>query len=298
MASTPSYLVGLVGAGVTGSLTPALHMAEANAQGLTYVYQPIDLTTLGLPATALADVLDWAERLGFAALNVTHPCKQTVLPLLDRLDPVAAGLGAVNTVVFTPEGRVGYNTDITGYARAFRAGLPQARIERVVQFGAGGAGSAVAEALLRTGAQHLTIADVEPRRAEALAAHLAGRHDAVVDTPTPEALPAVFDASDGIVNCTPQGMHDHPGTPFDTALLQPHHWVSDVVYRPLRTELLRAADERGCITLAGGGMTVFQAADAFALITGIPPDTDRMLRHFHRLVTDEEAPIAEGADAP
>ncbi|MFT4135985.1 shikimate dehydrogenase [Microbacterium sp.] len=290
MASTSPYLVGLVGAGVTGSLTPPLHMEEGRAHGLAYVYEPIDLTARGLSPDALPEILDWAERLGFSALNITYPCKQAVLPLLDRLDPVAASLGAVNTVLFGPDGRIGHNTDTTGYEHAFRAGLPDAEIGAVLQFGAGGAGSAVADALLRIGVRRLTIVDLEPARAVALADQLSRRHRTVVDAlADPRELPGIVRACDGVVNCTPQGMHHHPGTPFETALLRPGQWVSEVVYRPRETQLLREARERGCVTLDGGRMAVFQAAHAFRLITGIQPDLDRMLRHFQRLVTDDEA---------
>ena len=198
-----------------------------------------------------------------------------------------------------PEGRVGYNTDTTGYERASRAELADAPTDRVTQFGAGGAGSAVAEALARIGIRQLTIVDVQPGRAAALAATLSARHGMTVEALDDlGALPTTIGASDGIVNCTPHGMHDHPGTPFDTSLLRSRQWVSDVVYRPLHTELLRAARARGCAALDGGGMAVFQAADAFELITGIRPDIARMLTHFHRLVDAEEAATPQKEPMP
>ncbi|KEP75526.1 shikimate dehydrogenase, partial [Microbacterium sp. SUBG005] len=149
MIDSHPYLVGLIGTGVLPSLTPPMHMAEARALGLTYVYRPLDLTALGIDPARIGEVLAWAERLGYDAVNVTHPCKQSVLAHLDRIDPVAAALGAVNTVLFTPTGRVGHNTDTTGFAAAFVDGLPDAATRHVVQLGAGGAGSAVADALLR-----------------------------------------------------------------------------------------------------------------------------------------------------
>jgi shikimate dehydrogenase len=83
-------------------------------------------------------------------------------------------------------------------------------------------------------------------------------------------------------------MHDHPGIPFSPALLRPELWVADIVYRPLETALLQAARAAGCRTLDGGRMAVFQAVDAFELITGIRPDADRMIGTFHRLVADDE----------
>ena len=279
------YLVGLIGTGVLPSLTPPMHMAEARALGITYVYRPLDLTALGIAPDRIGDLLAWAERLGYDAVNVTHPCKQSVLAHLDRVDPVAAALGAVNTVLFTSAGRVGYNTDTTGFAAAFGDGLPGAGTRHVVQLGAGGAGSAVADALLRLGTTRLSIVDLDPVRATALADDLGRRHPlAAVDTASAADLPAVLADADGLVHCTPVGMAEHPGLPLDADLLRPELWVADIVYRPLDTELLVAARERGCRTLSGGRMAVHQAVDAFALITGTRPDPDRMTAHFLDLV--------------
>lgn len=279
------YLVGLIGTGVLPSLTPPMHMAEARALGITYVYRPLDLTALGIAPDRIGDLLAWAERLGYDAVNVTHPCKQSVLAHLDRVDPVAAALGAVNTVLFTPAGRVGYNTDTTGFAAAFGDGLPGAGTRHVVQLGAGGAGSAVADALLRLGTTRLSIVDLDPIRATALAGDLGRRHPlAAVDTASAADLPAVLADADGLVHCTPVGMAEHPGLPLDADLLRPELWVADIVYRPLDTELLVTARERGCRTLSGGRMAVHQAVAAFALITGTRPDPDRMTAHFLDLV--------------
>lgn len=283
-----AYLSGLVGSGVTPSLTPRLHMAEGRAHGLNYVYRPIDLTVLELDPEDLREILNWSEMLGFNALNITHPCKRDVLELLDHVDPVAASLGAVNTVLFTPEGRVGHNTDTTGFERAFTVGLPGAWTRRVVQVGAGGAGSAVADALLRLGTAELTIVDLDQDRAEEVARSLAGRHAAVVRGIGIEGLADVLAQSDGVVQCTPIGMHQHPGVPFDLGLLRPELWVADIVYRPLETELLAAARALGCRTLHGGHMAVSQAADTFQLVTGLTPDIERMQQHFQNLVEDDQ----------
>ncbi|MFE1645053.1 shikimate dehydrogenase [Microbacterium sp. P01] len=284
MSDAHPYLVGLIGAGVTPSLTPPLHMTEARHWGLDYVYRPIDLTALGLVPDQLPDILEWTRRLGFDALNITHPCKRLVIEYLDRVDPVAAALGAVNTVLFTDEGMVGYNTDTTGFEKAFTTGLPDAAVQRVTILGAGGAGSAVADALLRVGVAHLSIVDVETGRADELAGELGSRHDATVDAHSPADLPTLLAASDGVVHCTPTGMADHPGMPVPRHLLRPDLWVADIVYRPLETELLRAARGLGCRTLDGGRMAVYQAVDALALITDLTPDPDRMIGHFHDLV--------------
>lgn len=287
---TTAHLVGLVGAGVLPSKTPPLHMAEARAQGIPYVYRTIDLPSLELTADDLPTILDWAQRLGFTGLNITHPCKQLVLEHLDRIDPIAAALGAVNTVVFTPEGRVGYNTDTTGFARAFREGLSGVERRHVVQIGAGGAGVAVADALLREGVQALTVVDTDLSRAAALADDVRARHGADVTAATPDALADALSTADGLVNCTPIGMADHPGSPVARELLRPTMWVADIVYFPLKTQLLTDALELGCRILDGGHMAVGQAVGAFELFSGVRPDAERMDRTFRELVSTPSSP--------
>lgn len=284
MSSSP-YLVGLVGQGVGPSLTPALHMAEGRANGLDYVYRTIDLTTAGVAPERIGEVLRWARALGYNALNVTHPCKRLVIDHLDALDEDAAALGAVNTVVFEDDRTVGYNTDAPGFGTGFVEGLPGAATQNVTLVGAGGAGAAVGHALLDLGTEHLTVVDLDVDRATVLARELAGRHpSARVDASAFDKLSVLLPVSDGVVHCTPTGMADHPGMPFEANLLHRGLWVADVVYRPLNTALLTAAREVGCRTLDGGHMAVYQATTAFELITGITPDAARMSRHFRSLV--------------
>ncbi len=273
----PSFVVGLIGAGIEASRTPAMHEQEAAAQGLRYVYKTIDLDHLG--TDALPELLTAAERMGFAGLNITYPCKQAVIPLLHELSDDARALNAVNTVVLKDGRRIGHNTDWSGFALGFRRDLPDAALRRVVQLGAGGAGSAVAHALLTLGAERLTVFDVDAARAEAVAGALAARFG----TGRAEAGTDLADAmarADGLVNTTPVGMAKLPGMPLPAALIRSGIWVADIVYFPLETELLRTARAAGCRTLPGRGMAVFQAAEAFRLFTGITADAERMTRHF------------------
>jgi shikimate dehydrogenase len=279
------YLVGLIGSGVASSLTPELHMREAEAQGLTYVYRTVDLDDHELRAESIGEIVSFARTLGFDGLNITHPCKQLVIPHLDVLDARARELDAVNTVVFGPQGASGHNTDWSGFSTAFNRGLPEVSREVVVLVGAGGAGASVGNALLTLGVRRLMVLDLEPRRAQKLANKLGDVFgtDRCVAAST-DRLPDLAKETDGFVHCTPMGMADHPGTPFDTALLEERHWVADIVYRPLETELVRAARSAGCRTLDGGGMAVYQAVDAFELITDRKANDQRMLGHFGELV--------------
>ncbi|MEU5756500.1 shikimate dehydrogenase [Streptomyces sp. NPDC047853] len=290
--SKDSYLVGLIGSGIGPSLSPALHEREADRQGLRYLYRLIDIDALGVPPEAVGDLVRAARDLGFDGLNITHPCKQLVIEHLDALAPQAEALGAVNTVVFDDTGRAtGHNTDVTGFAASFARGLPDAPLERIVQLGAGGAGAAVAHATLTLGAARVTVVDAVPERAAALAASL-NRHfgDGRAAHATPDALPGLSTTADGIVHATPTGMAAHPGLPLPAELLHPALWVAEVVYRPLETELLRTARALGCATLDGGGMAVFQAADAFRLFTGREPDAVRMLADITDLAGTLGAP--------
>ncbi|MGP4085667.1 shikimate dehydrogenase [Streptomyces sp. KR55] len=279
-----SYLVGLIGSGIGPSLSPGLHEREADRQGLRYLYRLIDIDTLGVPPEAVGELLRAARDLGFDGLNITHPCKQLVIDHLDALAPQAEALGAVNTVVFEDGRAIGHNTDVTGFAASFARGLPDAPMERVVQLGAGGAGAAVAHATLTLGAGQVTVVDALPERAAALAGSL-NRHfgSGRAVTAAPEELAGLLERADGIVHATPTGMAAHPGLPLPAGLLHPGLWIAEVVYRPLETELLRTARALGCATLDGGGMAVFQAADAFRLFTGREPDSARMLADIAEL---------------
>jgi shikimate dehydrogenase len=179
---------------------------------------------------------------------------------------------------------VGHNTDGSGWSWGFRRALPHANLSRVVLLGAGGAGSAIAYEVLRLGATKLLIVDPDASRASALAErmnsiHEAGRASAIGD------IAAAMEAATGLIHATPTGMDKLPGLPLPASLLRPELWVSEIVYFPLETELLKAARRIGCATADGGHMNVGQALRAFKLFTGREPDAARMDAHFRRLVS-------------
>lgn len=275
----PAVLVGLVGRGIGQSRSPAMHEREGARLGLRYRYRLLDFDRLALGPQALPEVVRGAERLGYAGLNVTHPFKERVLDCLDELSEDAAAIGAVNTVVFREGRRVGFNTDCWGFQESFRRGLPEAELGSVLQVGAGGAGMAVARALLQLGAGRLLLHDIRGDKAAALAEALCrqfgpGRAAVAADVRT-----ALQEAA-GLVNATPLGMDKYPGSPVEGGWLSTAQWVADVVYFPEETALIRQAEARGCATLRGGGMAVFQAVKAFELFTGRAPDSEQMHRHF------------------
>ncbi|MBB4425404.1 shikimate dehydrogenase [Bradyrhizobium sp. CIR48] len=282
MQPKPSFLVGLIGSGIAASRTPPMHEAAADAAGIRYLYKKIDLSDLKLGVEALPELLIAARRMGFDGLNVTHPCKQAIIPLLDELSPDAEALGAVNTVVVRNGRMTGHNTDWFGFAENFRRNMQGASLGRVVQFGAGGAGAAVAFALMKLGVQELTIIDLDLAKAQGVVDALSPRF-AKAHFRVGRDVAAAVAAADGIVNATPIGMEKYPGTPLPTTLLRPDLWVAEIVYFPLETALLREARALGCRTVDGGGMAIFQGTEAFRLFTGISPDPDVFFATFASL---------------
>ena len=292
--STPneSYLVGLLGSGITASLTPPLHEFAADRAGVRYLYRPIDLDALGPGARAagvlpVGELLRWGFDFGFNAFNITFPYKQAVLEHLDEVSDAAARLGAVNTVV-AREGRlIGHNTDVSGFASALTQGLAPAPedLAIVTQLGVGGAGSATADALLSLGTRTLNLFDVDIERSSAKAQQLAALYPgATVRAVTEAELAEALATSTGLVNATPIGMHHHPGAPLPLDYPHPGLWVFDVIYLPQNTPLIQKARSIGCRLLPGGLMAVGQAADAFELITGLSPNRAELLTHFEQLL--------------
>jgi len=275
-------LVGLIGAGIQRSLTPAMQEEEARQQGLRLHYQLIDLDRTPGALQQLPALLAAARIMGFAGLNITYPCKQAVLPLLDALSPEAEAMGAVNTVVIRDGRMVGHNTDGSGWAWGWRRSLQDADLDCVVLLGAGGAGSAIADAVLRLGAAQLRLVDTDLARAGALAEALNARFGdrVIVHSDAAQALAGAT----GLIHATPTGMDKLPGMPMAAALLRPSLWVSEIVYFPLNTRLLQAARAVGCPTMDGGAMAVGQAVGAFELFTGLKADPERMGRHFRQLL--------------
>jgi shikimate dehydrogenase len=292
-----SFLTGLLGQGVGPSLSPELHEREGHRHGLRYVYKLVELDGDTVRPEYLRGLLDAAVHLGFDGLNVTHPVKQVMLPLVDRLAPEAAAIGALNTVLVRGGETVGHNTDVSGFGRAMLDELPGVPLDHVVLLGAGGAGAAVAHALAGLGVARLDVVDPDLARAERLATALTAA-DVPIDAAAaaPDDVPARVAAASGLVNATPVGMTRHPGLPCPAEVLRPDLWVVDIVYRPLVTELLAAARDRGCRTMSGARMAVHQAADTFELVTGLAPDRAAMVRDFDALVAREAR--ASDHDAP
>ena len=275
-----SFLVGLIGAKIQHSLAPALFEDSCAAHGVRGHYHLMDLDLL--PGRTLADLLTAARISGFAGVNVTYPCKEAVLPLLDEVSEEARQIGAVNTVTIDRDGRTrGYNTDSIGFRRSIEETFGRKSIEGapVLMVGAGGAGRAVAFALMALGARELLVADRVTAQAEGVADAVSRHFGRDRCRPVPEPA-AIAPSVAGIVNATPVGMSGVPGTPMPVDGIGPRHWVADVIYSPLETAFLKSAKSRGARTMGGAGMCVHQAAEGFRLFTDLAPDSQRLARTF------------------
>lgn len=273
-------LVGLIGANIMKSISPALHADAFASAGIDGYYHLMDVNNL--PGRSLADQFAAAKTVGFAGVNVTIPFKQDMLSLVDTLDGEAGDIGAVNTVIIARDGQTyGYNTDRCGFRRSFEEGLGRASCEAatVVLLGAGGAGRAVAFALMDLGAAVVIIHDSDTSRAVGLLAALSSYYGSSRCRLTRDLERDVV-AADGIVNATPIGMSGFSGSPVPSAFLRAGHWAADVIYTPIETAFIKAATAKGARTLTGGGMCVHQAAETFRLFTGVTPDIAQLHRAF------------------
>ncbi|HKO70100.1 MAG TPA: shikimate dehydrogenase [Bradyrhizobium sp.] len=273
-----AFLTGLIGAPIAHSAAPAMHEQAADDLGVRCHYQLVETARAG--EQELRVLLDGVRRLGFAGVNVTYPYKEAVVGLLDELSPDAAAIGAVNTVVVRDNRLIGYNTDKTGFGRAAARMIAESPRGSVAVIGTGGVGKAIAFALVRLGVPELRIFDADRAKAENLALILKAHCRAIVADSVEDVVGGVI----GLVNATPVGMLPDRGTPVPEGLLHHGLWVTDAVYFPVWTPLLRAAKIKGARVMTGRELAIYQAADAFELFTGLAPSTDEMGNAFDRVM--------------
>lgn len=279
MKTPPKLLAGLIGSGIQGSSSPQIHEDEAQALGLALTYRIIDFAAPKREPAFLESMLLAAESLGFSGLNITHPYKEDAFKLVDTLSEDAKNIGSINTIILREGKRHGDNTDWAGFAGNFKANLPDVKLDKVALVGTGGAGLAVAYAMLKMGAKELQLYDSNLEKANQLAAHLKVSFPQHTVGVAESAAKALANAN-GLINATPIGMLGVPGMPVAVNLLHPALWVADIIYFPLETDLLKAAKSAGCKTVGGGGMAVRQAAYSFRQFFDVEPNEERMLANF------------------
>lgn len=213
---------------------------------------------------------------GWLGFQITAPHKQFIMELLDEVEEGARGIGAVNSVEVTSDGRlVGFNTDVVGFLAGLRTVLPQLDGITAVVAGSGGVGHAVAYGLATSGAARLTVLDINAAMPQRLAASMADVADIEPMEFDDAAVRDRLRTADLFVNATSVGMLS-PGPVIDVSLLAPHASVFDVVYIPAQTELVRQARYRGLPAANGDTMLVAQAAAAWMRWTGLPDPSETM----------------------
>ena len=282
MRTNGTLRAGLIGAHIGRTRLPAALRMMCDAAGLELEFDLIDISEAADFDFAAAV----AERraAGWTGVSVTHPCKSLAA---DWVGPAMAGevqaLGACNTLVFGPPLQ-GFNTDFTGFLSAWAAEMGAAVPGRVAMAGSGGVARALGPALARLGAEQIAIWDTEPARADALAQRIG---------PVARAVPMdqadeITARSDGLVNATPLGMAQYPGSAFSSPLVTAPTWVFDAVYTPTRTRFIRDAEAVGARTITGFSLFKHMALKTFAAYTGLEADAERILPRLDELQPDKE----------
>lgn len=283
--TAPARVVGIIGDPVAHSLSPRMHTAAFEAAGLDWRY-----VAFRVPPARLEDAVRGIRALGFAGVNVTIPHKETVIPLLDGVEPAARGAGAVNTIRLEDGVLFGYNTDAPGLLDALTEDGGTALVAaRCLILGAGGAGRSAAFALAGAQVKSITVLNRTPSRAQDVAARVAQAAPGCALTAGPLDAATVARAAEGadvVIQATSATLSAAMGGGGGRAawlqaiepMLRPGMTVLDMVYTPRRTELLAAAMDAGATVVDGVSLLVHQGARSFQLWTGLPAPVAAMRR--------------------
>lgn len=273
--------LGLIGDNIARSRSPLLHVLAGRQNGVTVSYQRLIPRDLGRD---FDEVFADCAQGSFRGINVTYPYKERGAAKVRIDDPLVRAIGAVNTVIFGPNGAEGHNTDYSGFVAAYRLVRGETPPGEVLMIGTGGVGRAVAFGLIALGASSLRLVDRDRGKAEALAGDLRRAAPAMTVTVEDNAEEAAKGVQ-GVINCTPVGMVGHEGTPIAGAALEGAEWAFDAVYTPADTQFLGDAAAHGLKIISGWELFFFQGVHAWKLFSGLPLDADA-LRH-ELLTTDE-----------
>jgi shikimate dehydrogenase len=275
LLSGKTIICGIIGDPIEHTMSPVMHNAAFNKLGMDYVYIPFKVQSL-----ELRKAIEGIRGLNLRGVNVTIPHKVAVMQLLDKIDPLAEKIGAVNTIVNDGGILTGYNTDATGFLQTIKDRDIELAGKKVLLLGAGGAARAIGNILTRERAR-LTILNrkQELSWAEDLSARLSRSYKAEVKSGelTNENLKKAINGIDLLVNATSLGMSaENDQTPVPAELLNADMTVFDIIYNPLPTKLLREAKAAGAKTIDGLEMLVRQGAASFEIWTAIKPPVDVM----------------------
>lgn len=272
--SVTTKLVILLGNPLGHSVSPAMQNRVFDKLGMDYCYMPVEVTEKNLKR-----VFSGLTAMNVAGFNVTIPHKIHIMEYLDELDPLAATIGAVNTICVNNGKTTGYNTDGEGFIRSLEE---EAKIsvkgKRVFLLGCGGGARAIAMTLAFHGAETIYLRNRTVAKAEGLSEEINRKIRPCSEVVTSlERNRDALKTCDILINCTSLGMHPREDVlPIDESLISPNLIVADIVYNPLMTKLLRTARDKGCSIVPGLGMLIYQGAAAFKLFTGVEPLVEEM----------------------
>jgi shikimate dehydrogenase len=273
-------LVILLGNPLAHSISPQMHNSVFEKLGINYCYMPVEVTE-----DNLEKVFSGLSRMNVAGFNVTVPHKINIMQYLDELDPLAATIGAVNTITVRNGKTRGYNTDGEGFVRSLEGDADiSVQGKRVYIAGSGGAARAIAMTLATRGAEKIYFQNRTETKARKLAAEINSKIRPCCDTLPPDLADRRSAAASChvLINTTSLGMHPEEDImPVDESLIAKHLVVVDIVYNPMMTKLLRTAKDRGCTVVQGLGMLIYQGAAAFKLFTGLEPLVEEMSSVAH-----------------
>ncbi len=261
-------LVGLLGYPLGHSLSPIMQNTAFKRMGLNFLYIPLETE-----GKDLSYVIDGIKRMNFSGFNITIPYKIRMMEYMDELDDLARAIGAINTVVISKGRMKGYNTDGYGFVRSFEEGTGlSVRGRRIFLIGSGGAARAIAITLAARGVGRIYICNRTEKRAIELSLSI-NQHISQCSLGIPmdrNEIKKVLKDVDVVINTTSVGMYpQNQDTPLDIGLVPADATVCDIIYNPPETMLLKGAIEKGCRTLNGLAMLVYQGAEAFKLWTGV-----------------------------
>lgn len=260
-----TFRLGLIGGNITATRSPVLHLVCGLSVGRNVTYDLIIPAERGL---TFAELLKQCESAGFDGVNVTYPHKEEVVTLVPAGNPVVAAMGSSNTVKFTEDGPLAFNTDHSGFVSAYRSRFGDVTPGRVLVLGTGGVGRAVAFGLADLGASEVVLYDMDAAKIESLAAAVQGHAPVAVTSGSADML-ADIHGFDGVVNCTPLGMVGRPGSPLPEGCKGSPRWGFDAVYTPTHTRFRAEIEAMGASFLGGYELYFHQGIDAFEIFTGL-----------------------------
>jgi len=275
MINTKTELLGLLGNPLEHSFSPKMHNKTYEKNSMNYLYLPLEIEEENIE-----DVLKGIKHMKFIGFNVTIPYKIKIMKFLDEIDTLAKKIGSVNTVKITNGKLIGFNTDGSGFVKSLQIDSKiDVNKNKFLLLGAGGASRSIAMTLADRGAEKILIANRTVEKAKELSTEVNSKVRkccSYVDINSIKKMKESTNIVDVIINTTSLGMYPNiEGCPINTELLLKKHLVADIVYNPVKTKLLKEAENKGCKIQNGLGMLINQAAEAF------------------EIWTDKEAPIGD-----